>query len=304
MDGFAQSPRPSVQLDLHRIAGQLAEPGIRDRIIRDYGLVDAPSDPETFVKAWIGSLEQHARATPLSPIPTAEAIYKAVVHALASNSRTWTSFLGKRDQLWGILGASPTETTLNPSPDLHEQVRACLPGQTGRADARAILSWAKILADNPSWGQGLQAVWGAQGEAAERLGILPPEPQEQMISLALHLGACGKQTPGLGFALSAEFLRNLGFEGFKPDRHVIRLLGLWAPDVVESCRPRARELGQIVGRRARDAQEFATTALAGLALTPAGVSASRVDNLVWGLGAYVEKKGRESDHPFVVTRLA
>ena len=36
--------------------------------------------------------------------------------------------------------------------------------------------------------------------------------------------------PGMGFIITNEFLRNLGWSGFKPDRHVKRLLKLWLPN--------------------------------------------------------------------------
>ena len=100
--------------------------------------------------------------------------------------------------------------------------------------------------------------------------------------------------PGMGAILASEFLRNLGWSGFKPDRHVKRLFDQWFPDVLEACRPRAHELVTLCGRNTKDAKDFLTYSLVGIAVTPTGRTYSEIDNVVWALGAYVEKKGRES----------
>src|SRR5437016_9366218 len=100
--------------------------------------------------------------------------------------------------------------------------------------------------------------------------------------------------PGMGPTLASEFLRNLRLTGFKPDRHVRRLFSRWFPDLALAITPRARELSRLLGTESRDIIEFFLFALVGPAVTPAGTAWSHVDNLVWALGAYVEKKGRES----------
>jgi hypothetical protein len=103
----------------------------------------------------------------------------------------------------------------------------------------------------------------------------------------------------MGATLASEFLRNMGFSGFKPDRHVTRLLYRWAPESVAEAEAVARRLARVVGRGDSATCRFLTYSLAGVALTPAGTSYSVADNLVWALGHYVEKKGRESDQSYV-----
>ena len=44
--------------------------------------------------------------------------------------------------------------------------------------------------------------------------------------------------------------------------------------------------------------------LAGMAVTPKGCSFTRADNLVWALGAYVEKKNKESGEVYWKTVAA
>jgi hypothetical protein len=105
--------------------------------------------------------------------------------------------------------------------------------------------------------------------------------------------------PGMGPALGSEFFRNLGWSGFKPDRHVMRLLDRWAPEVVEAQRPVARRLAEVVGRHDRGTLDYLAYSLAGQAMTPSGTKFSVADNLVWALGAYVEKKGKESEREYV-----
>src|SRR5690606_25192158 len=46
--------------------------------------------------------------------------------------------------------------------------------------------------------------------------------------MAVELGGGGMwKLPGFGVALSAEALRNLGFDVSKPDRHILRAVGTW-----------------------------------------------------------------------------
>lgn len=87
-----------------------------------------------------------------------------------------------------------------------------------------------------------------------------------------------------GRTLASEFLRNLGWRGFKPDRHIQRLFSLWFPEVVKSCHERAVELAGLVGTRAKDVVAFFTFSLVGHAVTPPGRTFSEADNLVgrWG----------------------
>jgi hypothetical protein len=112
----------------------------------------------------------------------------------------------------------------------------------------------------------------------------------------------GIKFPGMGYVLATEFFRNLGFDGFKPDRHVQRLIQRWAPEVLEACAPAADDLMRALGIRNNDLRKSLWCSLAGQALTPTGTGYSVADNLVWALGAYVERKGRESDRLYVRSR--
>jgi hypothetical protein len=100
------------------------------------------------------------------------------------------------------------------------------------------------------------------------------------------------------FALDSEFFRNMGWNGFKPDRHVIRLLDRWAHPLVQQQSSRVNELTPLIGRNTKEFRELLRYSLAGIEITR-GDNYSRADNLIWLLGAYVEKKGKESNTRYV-----
>lgn len=108
-----------------------------------------------------------------------------------------------------------------------------------------------------------------------------------------------RKAPGMRPVLASEFLRNLGWNGFKPDRHVQRLLSRWCPEFVAEQDGRVDELCGILGTQAKDVRGFLRFSLAGIGLAPPDWLLSHVDNLVWALGAYVEKKGKESDRDYL-----
>ena len=99
----------------------------------------------------------------------------------------------------------------------------------------------------------------------------------------------------MGGVLASEFLRNLHCETYKPDRHIMRLLGSWFPDQMRDAQSQAATIASdLFGRAGRVARDFLAGTLLGIAVTPPDVAFAEADNLIWALGAYVEKKGRES----------
>jgi hypothetical protein len=106
--------------------------------------------------------------------------------------------------------------------------------------------------------------------------------------------------PGMGYALGSEFMRNLKWNGFKIDRHIKRLFSRWIPVLDPIAQKRAAHLTTILGTSLPgELKEFFYYSLLGMAITPRGISYSHADNLIWALGAYVEKKGNESDIIYV-----
>jgi hypothetical protein len=103
----------------------------------------------------------------------------------------------------------------------------------------------------------------------------------------------------MGYALASEFLRNLGWTGFKPDRHVKRLFDNWLPNGTVEVEKEAQDLAQLIGHKDKDLYTYLAYSRLGVRVSPPSVPLSHVDNLVWLLGAYVEKKGKESDHVYL-----
>ncbi len=179
-----------------------------------------------------------------------------------------------------------------------------MPGQTATADATAILKWAKLLTGVADYYTALAQLSRAfaQDDVADQ-ELLPvvagffgnPPKHVRFDSLLPPAGLTSWKLPGMGLVLGSEFLRNLRWSGFKPDRHIKRLFARWFDDVAAACAPRARQLGDVIGRRSKDTLESLTYSLVGVSVTPAGHQFTEVDNLVWALGAYVEKKGKESE---------
>ena len=294
-----------------------ANPTVRARIIRDYGLDFEPSNPDEFASEVVGQFDQAAVPDPAEQQVSNQEVFRAAVKAIGSNSRSWATFLRGEPQLADMLGGyDPAETQRRVASGRIgvEQVKSYLPGQSSGGDARAILQWSELLTDVPGY-------YGRIRDLAHAFRALGQEKLDEALSdaevllcIAGFLGSpptrwagtkylprASEQVPpspwklpGMGYILTSEFLRNLHWNGFKPDRHVQRLFDRWFPSGLDAVRPRTNQLLQLFGRDAQDLRTYLAYSLLGIAASPPGVTYSHVDNLVWLLGAYVEKKGKES----------
>lgn len=185
------------------------------------------------------------------------------------------------------------------SSKLENELAACLPGLTSGSDARAVLAWARLLNDSPDWGERLEAL---RLDLREQAGDLANDDLDlPMVAVSIADSRSDMKAPGMGAVLAAEFLRNLHWPGYKPDRHVIRLVRRWASEVVAAQQPRVEALMKALGRRSKDVRAFLEVSLAALRLTPPGTDPSQADNLIWALGAMVEKKGAETNTRYLTT---
>lgn len=295
-------------LDLRKIAERLFERDeIRKRICRDFSLQDG-SEPMVMAKHLVNSMGQvllrQERET--QSCGNGSMVFRAAALALASNMRQWSRFLKSREQFECLLeNYDPVAfcRTVRSDGVQLERLRECLGGQTGRADAKAIVQWADILAENPEYYLALSKLKDEIAELVEHDEVVPV--------LAAFLGSPRKavenrwppprgswswKAPGMRTALASEMLRNLHWAGFKPDRHISRLLSKWFPDMVEEKSTRARDLARnVLCCRSRDVVNDIKFALVGVAVTPKGCNFTMADNLIWALGSYVEKKDKESE---------
>ncbi|MCY3941464.1 MAG: hypothetical protein OXG29_10360 [Gammaproteobacteria bacterium] len=235
--------------------------------------------------------------------------------AIASNMRQWSGFLSRRDKFESLLEQyDPIAFSRAVEVDCGRirDVANCLGGQTARGDANALANWARMLAKVADYFNALNELKTEMQAGVDDSEVVPV--------LAALLGSPMKRlekrrpppsgmeswkTPGMGMVLASEFLRNLHWEGFKPDRHINRLLGRWFPEVVRKKSGRADFLArEILYCGSQDVITGLNYSLVGVAVTPKGCNFTKADNLVWALGAYVEKKNKESDEVYWKTVAA
>jgi hypothetical protein len=127
-----------------------------------------------------------------------------------------------------------------------------LPGITAIAVARAIIHWMNRFAETQNYymtivqtSADIQDRFKCEGKCIPLhelfLCIVAYFTNDRMQSL---------KWPGMGFALGSEFLRNLHWNGFKPDRHIKRLLSRWTIGQI-SVDQAIGTLRSIIGRKDR-----------------------------------------------------
>lgn len=313
-----------MKLDLELIKQRLFSDSRAQReILQDYGITVQPPDADAMAAALVAQLEQLPVDDPLAQNPNNADVFRAAVMALGSNSRAWVTFLKAEPKLSDLLGGyDPAYTHYAfEAGDLGiDDLKTCLPGQSSSADAVAIRRWSRLLTEVGDY-YGYVRDLGSffRGRAQERFGASLPD-SELFLCIAGYLGdppvsypeiwhldaaylpdPTYRKLPGMRYILASEFLRNLRWEGFKPDRHIQRLFGRWYPQGVAQVRPEVERLQWLIGRKSKSLSEYLTYSLVGISLSPLGATLSEVDNLVWLLGAYVEKKGKESDRTYLLT---
>jgi hypothetical protein len=280
-----------------------------EKIARDYQL-DVPATAEELSQQLLQLIDQQAWENPLNQKYDNSVIFRAVVRTLGSNSRKWTTCLTNELQIRQILcGFRVEEVDRNP-PNCFELARL-LSGQTATADACAILNWAHRLSETQNY---YASVVQASSEIQRRVSKEHQDPympsHKLFLSVVAHFTDASfrsrsRKWPGMGFVLGSEFLRNLHWNGFKPDRHIKRLLQRWTKDQINVDQT-MEQLQCIIGRRDGALSENLRWSLIGMEITPEDHRAnfSQFDNLIWLLGAYVEKKGRESEYNYMLTEPA
>ena len=294
-------------LDIEKISERLFEcPKVRQRLCEDFCIEDS-CDSMNMADRLVESLGQiHPRKNGKNDRKNNSTVFRAAALALASNMRKWSRFLDCRGEFESLLkNYNPVAFSKDVDSDRSriQKVAECLGGQTGRKDAEAIERWVFLLGRELEYYKALKELRNNISDVVR--------PEEVVPISAAFLGSPKRRaeekwlppsgmktwkTPGMGMILASEFLRNLHWEGFKPDRHIKRLFLRWFPGVVEKKSERANHLARhILCGRSKDLIEDITFSLVGAAVTPDGCSCTKADNLVWALGAYVETKNKESD---------
>jgi hypothetical protein len=275
-----------------------------EKIAHDYGF-NFPITSEKLAEQVLQSLDQHACENPIDKEYDNNTIFRAVVRAIGSNSRKWTTFLKNEPQIAQMLSCFQVEEVERKRPSCFE-LASLLPGQSATADACAILNWAHLLSENQNYYAGVvQASTEIKSRFLEREKRCMPLDKLFLCVVAHFTDASrrsqARKWSGMGFALGSEFLRNLGWNGFKPDRHIKRLLNRWTKDQI-NVQQSTEQLRLTISRRDSALLDNLRWSLTGMEITPDDhrKNFSQVDNLVWLLGAYVEKKGRESNYDYIL----
>lgn len=310
------SVRQAKVLNLERISEKLFESReIREKLCRDYCIEDI-DDPVKMADSLVSSMGQ-VRLSDSSTeyLEDNRTVFRAAALALASNMRQWSRFLSRRLKFESLLEQYDPisfSRALEVDGARLRDVADCLGGQTGWGDAKAMAKWATMLARAADYFNELNELKRDMQAGVDDREVVPV--------LAAFLGSPRKRlekkrsppsgmeswkAPGMGMVLASEFLRNLHWAAFKPDRHINRLLGRWFPEVVRKKSERADTIArEILYCGSKDVITALTYSLAGMTVTPKGCNFTKADNLVWALGAYVEKKNRESDEVYWKTAAA
>jgi hypothetical protein len=299
-----------VKLDVDLVRQQLAKDPVRARIAADYGVEDPSARPDEFASEVIGRFEQPVVKDALDQEPSNTDVFRAAVLAIASSNARWSAFLKEKDSLTALLcDYDPVEVNarLRSGELTPDGVANHLKSPYRAKDAARIAAWAALLAVTPTYyeairdvGTALRAVGGADSLPDEKLMLClvgyftdPTSrwPGEDRLTSWLRnvRPVAGRKFLGMGRPLASEFLRNLGWDGYKPDRHVLRLFRDWTGgDPPEHLEHEARWMCSLIGRKGKDVVADTQSALLRIELTPEGISYLEADNLIWLLGAYVE----------------
>ena len=229
-------------------------------------------------------------------------VFRAAARAIGSNNRRWVDFQKVERKLAEETGGFDPTYTAKRGDEGTAAMKALLKGLTSTRDSDAIMHWARRLDVPDSFNACLLDWRRLIASSAAQRGVTLSHPELTAV-IALALGAPGAhlqsgpfplKAPGMGPTLASEFLRNLGWSGFKPDRHVMRLFGCWFPED-GSIRARARTLLSLLGLREEKAHlDFLYYSLLGAERSPGGMPVRQVDNLVWLYGAMVMPAPRKA----------
>ena len=306
-------------------------PRIRQHIKKVYQLPKHAEDRTSFLRALNLAFREHqpAAADPFSICPTNQEVFKAAVWAIGSNMKPWKRFLSIEPDLrshlynYDFKQVDVHATSINYVSHLGK----ILGGQTGHKDAQRIIQWASMLKSfgmvnsKSYYSQQIQplaiaimdslksfhnSLSQAKKIPASTGFVLNCDPHYTAEITAICLTVIlNPRWPGMRFALGMEFIRNLGWPGFKPDRHICRLFINWDlkkvyKSMIEKS-PAAHFIRSVTGRRL-SSEIF--HALLGLTVSPppTAMHPSFSDNLIWLLGSEIEKKDKRSPGtPFYTT---
>ena len=300
-----------MKIDLDKVQSRHFEKdAVRARILRDFGVAEVPVDVRDFVRLLIDALKQPVAAQPLAQVLTNVEVFRAAVWALGSNSRNWCDFVSKEGRLRNLVEQyDPLATirSLERHPQILNDIKLCLKGQTSSRDTENILRWAHILSQNGNFYTEIVRVGQKFRHDYSAFNDETIDDFDLSLCMVAHFAdkSCSRGTkfPGMSYALASEFFKNLGWSCFKPDRHIKRLFDRWFAhqpgNLTNEKRLRGLETMILGGRQSAELRIFLRYSMLGKAVSPVGSIFSQVDNMVWLLGKYIERKGQETSTLYV-----
>jgi hypothetical protein len=304
-----QRATTEMKLDISKIERTLFDLA-RERIVRDFNAPHNLQTPRDLIDTVISGFDQKPILQFLDQRLSDAKIYEAAIKAIGSNSRRWTTFLRAQPELKRRLFEYDPIAVSQAVQSGHlrvDDLLCLLPGQTQKADAVSILDWAVRLAKRNNYYD--RTLCEFAKEILEKCPSLPSHQLLMCLAGTIGYGQIDRhplKMPGMRYAIGSEFLRNLHWNGFKPDRHVQRLFDHWMlsnridvekevidiHDLTVGTYPAMRSDSQF--------RRYLRYSLLGAAITPEGFSYTETDNRIWLLANYVEQKGKESDMNYFV----
>lgn len=303
-------------LNLNRLKELLySDITVRNKIQKDYGFTNIPDNMDDFSNLLLSALNQSIKNI-RRDISNSE-LFEAAVKSIGSNSRNWVTFISKEKSLKATLFNYNPLKVHEKRHELMTDLRPYFPGQSCSNDIKAILKWAEKLTLQQNYYStyikqimnGFEKLHQIKYNSAiddHNLFICvagffanPPlkwEGQIYLNQIDLDKDNHLLKFDGMGYPLSSEFLRNLGWNGFKPDRHIKRLFDHWLRSQEIVTKNEINRILDLNGRKNKDLKEFIKYSLIGQKISPKEMSYSQIDNIVWAIGAYVIKKGKENNY--------
>jgi hypothetical protein len=300
-----------MKIDLEKIQSRLFEnETVRARILKDFGIAQNPVNARHFVSLVVDALKQPVAPQPLQQAVTNGEMFEAAVRALGSNSRNWCHFLRNETQIRILLEGYDPQAALKSfhnHPDILNKIESHLVGQTSSQDAQSMFMWALILSKRGDFYKEIVRVSQKLRDDYKALHAETLDDSDLALCIVGHFAneSCSGafKFPGMRYILASEFLKNLGWSCFKPDRHVQRLFDKWFGNQ-NAALINQEELVNfesliLGGKEDKELRTFLEYSMLGKTVSPAGSSFSQVDNMVWLLGKYIEKKGKETSTVYV-----
>jgi 3-methyladenine DNA glycosylase Tag len=273
---------------------------IRTQIIRDYDLGNHSYDTcADFLEVLIEKLNQRPNQNIFSRDFSQSEIFELAIDAISSSGVKFSSVLRKKPQIRDALHGYDYEAVAANPDEVFASLNGLITGQAEKPKKKAIVTWASILANNRNIGNFIATLAKHFHTKHDRHGndlvdmhvflclaatlskkpyIIVPDSVSEVFGISQDELAF----PQMGLTICCEFLRNLGWSGFKPDRLIKKVFDDYYPSYREKFRPEADRILSLSGYGSdAETRRLIQCCLFGETLVPAGMPSSVADNIIW-----------------------